>query len=283
MSAFKRLVGKLEAKGLPKSEAGGIAYNQGKKKLGAKEMARRAKEGRQHESVVVEAKDWDSMSPEARDIVLHADNDQHLYNSSHQPIIKNLQKKAAKGIYNPEKAKDLWKYHADRAAMSCCKKHGEPGDVWHKKFPQGARKEAASHWEGLHRDELHESLNEGLNDMQVDQNKEIFSMLKAALEDKPATFAEHFANALHPKLTDTIEAMKAEVKQFMFNHLAGNHMDGNVIPENEKSRNLLSNKAKKCAGWVGGKNPTDSVVDYSPVAADFSPEGTVGTQHESAK
>jgi hypothetical protein len=46
MGAFKKLVGKLEAKGLPKKEAGGIAYNQGVKKYGKAGMERKAARGK---------------------------------------------------------------------------------------------------------------------------------------------------------------------------------------------------------------------------------------------
>jgi len=99
----------------------------------------------------------DSMSHEARELVLHADNDRHLYNSSHQPILKNLARKAKKGIYNSEKAKKLWGYHADRAAQSYHKEHGSPGVPWHKMFTTAHRKEAAAHWEAYHRDNLDES------------------------------------------------------------------------------------------------------------------------------
>lgn len=46
MGAFKKLVKKLEDKGLPEKEAGGIAYNQGLKVYGKAVMARKAAEGR---------------------------------------------------------------------------------------------------------------------------------------------------------------------------------------------------------------------------------------------
>lgn len=44
--AFKKLVSKLEKKGLPASEAGGIAYKQGVKKYGKAGMAEKAAAGR---------------------------------------------------------------------------------------------------------------------------------------------------------------------------------------------------------------------------------------------
>ena len=46
MGAFKKLVGKLERKGLPAKEAGGIAYKQGVKKYGKQGMAKKATAGR---------------------------------------------------------------------------------------------------------------------------------------------------------------------------------------------------------------------------------------------
>lgn len=98
---------------------------------------------------------YGDMSHAAKELVLHADNDHHLYHSSHQPIVKNLSKKMKKGVYHPEKAKKLWAYHADRAAQSYAKHHGD-GTPWHKMFSTSDRKSAASHWEDMHRHELHE-------------------------------------------------------------------------------------------------------------------------------
>lgn len=38
------------------------------------------------------------------------------------------------------------------------KTHGSPGQKWHQMFTPAHRKEAASHWEVHHRDELHEEV-----------------------------------------------------------------------------------------------------------------------------
>lgn len=97
----------------------------------------------------------EEMSAEAHELVLHADNDRHLHHGSHQPIIKNLKKKAKSGKYDPEKAKKLWGYHADRAAQSYHKQHGS-GGKWHHMFTPEHRKQAAAHWEAHHRSEVHE-------------------------------------------------------------------------------------------------------------------------------
>ena len=106
------------------------------------------------EEVVQES--YGDMSHAAKELVLHADNHQHLYHSSHQPIMNNLRKKMKKGEYHPEKAKKLWAYHADRAAQSYAKEHGD-GKPWHKMFSTADRKAAASHWEDMHRHELNEA------------------------------------------------------------------------------------------------------------------------------
>ena len=93
------------------------------------------------------------MSHAAKELVLHGDNNQHLYHSSHVLIMNNLSKKMKSGTYHPEKAKKLWAYHADRTAQSYAKEHGD-GTPWHKMFSTADRKSAASHWEDMHRHDL---------------------------------------------------------------------------------------------------------------------------------
>jgi len=103
--------------------------------------------------------DYEKMSAEAKELALHADNDPHLYRSSHIPIVKNLQKKMAKGIYEQEAARKLWGYHADRAAHSYHKEHGTPDHPWHKMFPPETRREAAHHFESAHREQVEDPTN----------------------------------------------------------------------------------------------------------------------------
>jgi len=109
-----------------------------------------------HKRLAKEETITEEMSDAAHELVLHADNDAHLHHSSHQPIISNLKKKAKKGSYDPEKAKKLWKYHADRAAQSYHKQHGDKHTAWHHMFTTHDRHQAAAHWEAHHRDEVHE-------------------------------------------------------------------------------------------------------------------------------
>lgn len=108
------------------------------------------------EDVELNESHYADMSHAAKELVLHADNDHHLYHSSHVPIMNNLRKKMKKGEYHPEKAKKLWAYHADRAAQSYAKHHGD-GTPWHKMFSTSDRKSAASHFEDMHRHELNEA------------------------------------------------------------------------------------------------------------------------------
>jgi hypothetical protein len=102
-------------------------------------------------------------SEAARELVLHADNDEQLYRSSHQPIIKNLQRKKAKGIYDHEKATKLWGYHADRAAQSYHKAHGSANQKWHQMFSKDDRRKAAKMFADQGRDELEESFSKKAN------------------------------------------------------------------------------------------------------------------------
>ncbi len=108
---------------------------------------------------VYDEPDYDKMSVEAKELALHADNDQHLYRSSHIPIVKNLQKKMAKGQYDQEKARKLWGYHADRAAQSYHKEHGSHDTKWHEMFPVPTRREAAHHFESMHREQVEDPTN----------------------------------------------------------------------------------------------------------------------------
>jgi len=96
----------------------------------------------------------EELSDAAHELVLHADNNHHLYKSSHVPVAKNLEKKHKKGTYDHEKAKKLWKYHADRAADSYAKEHGSKGQKGHHMFSVADRKAAAKHFADNHRAEM---------------------------------------------------------------------------------------------------------------------------------
>ena len=96
----------------------------------------------------------DNMSDAAHELVLHADNDRHLYRNSHVPVAKNLEKKFKKGTYKHDLAGKLWSYHADRAAQSYAKQHGDVKTPWHKMFTTADRKQAAAHMANRHKAEM---------------------------------------------------------------------------------------------------------------------------------
>jgi len=96
----------------------------------------------------------EELSDNAYKLIIHADNDRDLYKSSHVPVAKNLEKKCKAGKYDHEKAKKLWKFHADRAADSYAKEYGKPGQKGHHIFSVADRKEAASHFADKHKGEM---------------------------------------------------------------------------------------------------------------------------------
>lgn len=60
----------------------------------------------------------------SRELFLYATNDGDLYRSMVSPIIANLKKKAAKGIYDAEKAADAFYYVATEASRHYCRDFG---------------------------------------------------------------------------------------------------------------------------------------------------------------
>lgn len=88
-----------------------------------------------------------------RELHLYADNHADLYRQRITPIINNLAKKHAKGTYDHEKAKKLWKYAADDAAQRYTKEHGGHGHGSHGSFSPADRREVASRMADEHAEE----------------------------------------------------------------------------------------------------------------------------------
>lgn len=86
------------------------------------------------------------MSVSARELALYAENTSQLYNNSWQPIVANLDKKRAKGIYKSDMALVLMKHHADRAAIAYAAEFGDGQTKWYEMFSVADRKEAAEHF-----------------------------------------------------------------------------------------------------------------------------------------
>ena len=93
-------------------------------------------------------------SSASRELRLFADNDAQLHRLSMQPIRDNLGKKMDKGVYDPQKAQTLWKYHADRAAQAYGEQHGSGASSGKQMFSPDVRREAAAHWEADERDDI---------------------------------------------------------------------------------------------------------------------------------
>ena len=66
-------------------------------------------------------------------------NDEDLYRRKFMPIIKNLQRKIAKNVYDHEKAKKLWQYLIDDAAKAYVKEFGNPDEDVKNMFPKEVR------------------------------------------------------------------------------------------------------------------------------------------------
>lgn len=175
---------------------------------------------------------YEHMSDAARELVLHADNDQHLHHSSHEPIMKNLQKKVHKGTYKHDLAAKLWKYHADRAAHSYAKEYGD-GTPWHKMFSTADRKQAAQHFADRAKEELHEDDQTRL----MDAEKKINEVSNEA------------PNIQRLTLTQETHA----------HHEDGGHMDKTT---REKPGSTHHNATGD--GYVGGSTAMGEESDYQP-------------------
>jgi len=166
-------------------------------------------------------KNWETLSNEAKDLILFAEEDPELFKTSLSPLLDRLKHQKLRGEYDPNEAKAHFSKHADRAAKKCTKVHGEPGDVWHKRYKQSHRDEAAGHWEQFHRDHL-EHIHEdemigGMGNIgSPEQKKRYYEMVKAIMDNAPLPFKSAFTGAYMPKVIDAISEMKQSLKEKMF-------------------------------------------------------------------
>jgi hypothetical protein len=148
-------------------------------------------------------------SAESHELVSHADNTERLYKTSHVPVAKNLEKKFKKGTYDHEKAKKLWKYHADRSADSYAKEHGSSGQKGHHIFSVKDRHDAASHFADRHHDEMKAgNFHEGVEYADIEALKE--------------NYAEKFQTALKAS-GKTLAQMSDDEKKAFFKHVDSIH------------------------------------------------------------
>ena len=90
--------------------------------------------------------DYGKLSPEARELILFAENDEPTYRHE-QAIYKNLDKKMQKGIFDRQKAAKLFTHETDAAAKRYAKEYGESywggQGVRRSTFSKPVREEAA--------------------------------------------------------------------------------------------------------------------------------------------
>lgn len=91
---------------------------------------------------------------EVRELILYAENTQELYNQ-YQSIVKNLKRKAKRGIYDPVLAAKLWKYWIDEAVKRYNKEIlGGSYSLRQSVFTMVDRKQAAKEVEAQEREDI---------------------------------------------------------------------------------------------------------------------------------
>ena len=169
-----------------------------------------------------------------RELVLYAENDGDLYQRSAAPIMKNLSKKWAKGVYDHEKAIKLWKYHADRSAKKYGMDFGNndgfriftPRDRWE------AAKEFADSWQA----ELDAGnfMDEGIEEDIVDVTNEPADIVSKDHDDHEGDMAQ---NQLHSIIR------------------AARRLDG-IIDDDDELPAWVQSKITKSADYI------DTAADY---------------------
>lgn len=76
----------------------------------------------------------------ADELELYIENDGDLYRQHHQPIIKNLMAKRARGEYDARRAVDAFMSLVESGAKKYHREHGVPGRPWHEMFSVPTRR-----------------------------------------------------------------------------------------------------------------------------------------------
>lgn len=90
----------------------------------------------------------------ARELFLYIINDGDLYRQNISMVLKNLQKKIAKGNYDPKKALKLWGYSAEWGAQKYAR---DFGGTWHSMFNASTRREVAKQLADYYEEALRET------------------------------------------------------------------------------------------------------------------------------
>jgi hypothetical protein len=89
-----------------------------------------------------------------RELDLFIQNDEDLYRRRFMPIILNLKKKIAKGIYDHKLAVKMWMYLVDDAAKKYVEEYGSQTDDVKDMFPKEVRLQVAQDLADREKDNL---------------------------------------------------------------------------------------------------------------------------------
>lgn len=220
-----------------------------------------------------------AMSDDAHELMIHGDNNSQLYKSSYVPVAKNLEKKWKKGTYDHEKAKTLWKYHADRASESYKKEHGHM-------FSPAVRREAAGHYADHHKAEMeagnmHESLSEAMamrrrvNQERADSGDDnVLNQLRKIrpTSSKTIRWADGSKSDITLAHRDAALAKHAEVM--------GGRGPGSYGPDKQAFLKMLGSNEKGFHGALAGKHTERSTVAGFKVRRKGVDEALRGDQHK---
>jgi len=166
---------------------------------------------------------WNELPNNVRDLILHGDNSEHLERSSKQPIMNNLSKKNAKGVYKRDLARKLWGYHADRTAKSYVDQFGPKDSPWHKVFTPSDRKAAAAHWEAMHHDQIKEAVLDDNGNMIFEAFEAVKTeetpykkLFEAILDKKPLDVQSEFDALIKQKVADIVNEKKQALAEVVF-------------------------------------------------------------------
>jgi hypothetical protein len=110
----------------------------------------------------------------AAELKMFTENDGEIYRGQTTSILKNLATKMVKGVYDPDKAVDLFMYLAESGAKKYAKEFGGSA-AWHDMFPVDVRRIAAKEW----RDEFEVEFENGAYDSMLPKKYQPDASIKA--------------------------------------------------------------------------------------------------------
>lgn len=182
----------------------------------------------------------EAMSHGARELSLYADNHAGLHRSSHQPIVKNLSRKHAKGSYDHSKAEKLWGYHAKRASDAYHKEFGH-------KFSVAERREAAKHMADSARDE------HGFGSVKEDRLDELYGKGKL-----PEIRRKHAGDYVTYKARADFHNRQTDKADDEGNNDKWEHHFGKAV-DYQRSADIAGAKSKRASALMDRQNASDAI------------------------